>query len=191
MILVFILLGISIFTLLLFLILILSTIKVRIENLQIGKNMEQKKYQIIIEVYFADKIKILKTRFNNKKLRKIYNSKKMQEIDLKKIEKNIPINMISLKILSKVKIEKLDLQIGLGTENAVLTSYAVSLIAGLIGTILPHVGIKNHKKYFYDISPVYAGINTFNMYLDSIISIKIVHIIYIIYSLGMKKARHT
>lgn len=190
MVLVFIVLGILICVAVLFLILILSTIKVKIENFQIGKQMEEKKYKVIIELYFVNKIKILKIRFNSSKLRKIYNSKKLQQIDLKKLEKTVPLNKITLKILSKIKLEKLNLQVALSTGDAVLTSYAVGTIAGTVGAILPHLAIDNNeKKYFYKIQPVYIDENIFNMYLDSIITIKVVHIIYIIYKFGIKMSK--
>lgn len=188
MVLVFIMLEILICVAVLFLILLLSTIKVKIENLQVGKQMEEKRYRVIIELYFINRLKILKIKFNSSRLRKLYSNKKLQEIDLKKIEKALPLNKITLKILSKIKIEKLNLQVALSTGDAVLTSYAVGTIAGTVGAILPHFVIDNNpKKYFYKIQPVYLDENIFNMYLDSIISIKVVHIIYIIYKFGIKK----
>lgn len=188
MILVFIFLGLLIIISILFLIFITSTLKIKIENLQIGNYKNNREYRAFLQLYFLNKIKIFSIRINNERIRKMYSSKQIEKIDFNKIKENIPINRETLSIIKELKleIEKLDLEINIGIEDAVLTSYLVAVIASLISILLPHfVKSRNNKKIKYVVEPIYNK-TKFNMYLDSIISIKIVHIIYIIYQLVKK-----
>lgn len=186
MVLVFILLGIIIALLLIFTILLLSEIQIEIKNLKIGNKEENKNrikdnYEVKITLYFLEKIPILWFRLNNKRIRKISNSKQLEKIDLKAIEKNIKFNKETLETIKniKIKISKLNLRIDLGTEDAILTSYLIAIIASLIGIILPHI-VQNNKidNCKYIINPIYQNRNIYHISLNSIISIKIVHIIY-------------
>lgn len=186
MVLVFILLGIIIVILLIFVILLLSEIQIEIKNLKIGNKEEKKgrikdKYEVKITLYFLEKIPILWFRLNDKKIRRISKSKQLEKIDLKAIEKNVKFNKETIQIIKniKIKISKLNLRIDLGTEDAILTSYLIAFIAGMIGIILPHVVQKNKINYCkYIVNPIYQNRNIYHVNLDSIISIKIVHIIY-------------
>lgn len=188
MILVFVFLGVLIIISILFLIFITSTLKIRIENLKIGNYTSNNEYRAFIQLYFLNKIKILSIRINNERIRKIYSNKQIEKIDFNKIKENIPINRDTLSILKKLKleIEKLNLKINIGIENAVLTSFIVGIMASLIGIVLPYlVKNRNNKEIKYIVEPIYNK-TQFNMHLDSIISVKIVHIIYILYQLVKK-----
>lgn len=191
MILVFIFLGIVIVISILFLILITSTIKIKIENLKLGNIAEKSgEYKILIQIYFLNKIKIFSIKLNNERMRKIYSNKKLEQIDLRKVKQTIPINIETLKIIKglKLKIESLKLEINVGIEDAIITSYTVAIIASLLSIILPHLVKKEDiKKIKYEIKPIYNAL-LFNLKLNSIISLKIVHIIYVIYNL-VKKGR--
>lgn len=186
MVLVFILLSIIIVILLIFVILLLSEIQIEIKNLKIGNKEEKKgrikdKYEVKITLYFLEKIPILWFRLNDKKIRRISKSKQLEKIDLKAIEKNVKFNKETIQIIKniKIKISKLNLRIDLGTEDAILTSYLIAFIAGMIGIILPHVVQKNKiNNCKYIVNPIYQNRNIYHVNLDSIISIKIVHIIY-------------
>ena len=186
MVLVFILLGIIIAVLLIFTILLLSKIQIEIKNLKIGNKEENRgrikdKYDVKITLYFLKKIPILWFRLNDKKIRKISNSKQLEKIDLKAIEKNVKFNKETIQIIKniKIKISKLNLRIDIGTEDAILTSYLIAFIASLIGIILPHIVQKNKiNNCKYIVNPIYQNRNIYHVNLDSIISIKIVHIIY-------------
>lgn len=186
MVLVFILLGIIIAVLLIFTILLLSKIQIEIKNLKIGNKEENRgrikdKYEVKITLYFLEKIPILWFRLNDKKIRKISNSKQLEKIDLKAIEKNVKFNKETIQIIKniKIKISKLNLRIDIGTEDAILTSYLIAIIASLIGIILPHIVQKNKiNNCKYIVNPIYQNRNIYHVNLDSIISIKIVHIIY-------------
>jgi hypothetical protein len=119
-------------------------------------------------------------------MRKIYNSKKIEKIDFNEAKKYIKTNKEIFSLFKKIKIEYLNLSIKIGVEDAVLTSYIVAVISSVISIILPYfVENNDNEKYKYVIEPIYNK-STFQMYLNSIVSIKIVHIIYVIYNLTKK-----
>lgn len=123
-------------------------------------------------------------------MRKIYSNKKLEQIDFSKLKQNIPINIKTLKIIKglQMKIESLKLEINIGIKDVIYTSYTVAIIASILSIILPHLVKKEDiKNIRYEINPIYNTL-TFNLNLDSIISIKVVHIIYVIYNL-VKKGR--
>lgn len=120
----------------------------------------------------------------------MYSNKKLEQIDFNKVKQTIPINMETFKIIKKLKlkIQSLKLEINIGIEDAIYTSYAVATIASILSILLPHLVKKQDiEKVKYEINPIYNTL-IFNLKLDSIISIKIVHIIYVIYNL-VKKGR--
>lgn len=124
-------------------------------------------------------------------MRKIYSNKKLEQIDFSKLKQNIPINIETLKIIKglQIKIESLKLEINIGIEDVIYTSYFVAIIASILSIILPHLVKKEDiQNIKYEINPIYNTL-TFNLSLDSIISLKIVHIIYVIYNL-VKKGRN-
>lgn len=196
MILVFIFLGIIIIIFFLLFILLLSSIVIQINNLELeSKNRYQhpiKDYELIISIKAFNKINIFSKHFNNKKLRKIYSSKKLQKIDIKEIKKNVSLKNINLNIFKFIKIinvEKFILNIEIGTEDAIITSYLNVILASIIGIMLAAVTKGKYiNKCKYLITPMYRSKNEYYIKLDSIISIKIVHIIYIIY-IFIKKGR--
>ena len=117
-------------------------------------------------------------------MRKIYSNKKLEQIDFSKL------NIKTLKIIKglQIKIESLKLEINIGIEDVIYTSYTVAIIASILSIILPHLVKEEHiQNIRYEINTIYNTL-TFNLNLDSIISIKIVHIIYVIYNL-VKKGR--
>ncbi len=123
-------------------------------------------------------------------MRKIYSNKKLEQIDLNKVKQTIPINVETIKIIKnlKLEIESLKLKINIGIEDAIATSYLVAIIASILSIILPHLVKKEDiKNIKYEINPIYNTL-IFNLKLDSIINLKIVHIIYVIYNL-VKKGR--
>lgn len=202
MILVFILFTILIFILLLFTISLLSTLQIEIKNLKLG-NKEQnspkrikEKYEVKISLYFLGKIPILWGKLNNEKMRKIYNSKQLQKIDLQQIEKKVPFQKETLEMLKAIQwnIRTLNLKIAIGTEDAIITSYLIASMASVIGILLPHIAKEHIKDCHYIVTPIYQDKNQYHISLDSIIRIKIVHIIYSMLKIvkkGRKKHERT
>ena len=191
MVLVLFLLEILIFFILLSLLVITSTLKIQIKNLETSNinQINNKNEELIISLWALDKIKWINIHLDKKRLKKINKKIHLEKIDIKKLENNFKLS--DLKQISKlqIKISKLNLYLKLGTGDAVLTAYFISIIASLISIILPHVAKKiERKNYKYYIEPLYSNQYSYEIKFNCIIEVKMVHIINTIYSL-IKKGR--
>ena len=166
MLLVFILLGIiSIILLLLFLILI-STLKVEIQDLKLS-NME-----------------------NDKKASYIIKISKIPKIDIKTIENDFKLEDIKTLKKLHLKISKLKLNAILGLESPVTTAFLIAILSSGISIAIPHLIKKWDKEsYKYNIQPIYNNQNLYKISLNCIIELKVVHIINVIYILVKKGKR--
>lgn len=192
-----------------------SSIRISIINLEI--NTENKDiindYEFEMGIYFFYKMRIIKLTINEKKIKKLQNSKfikKMCNVNLervtKKIEKKLQDKVIQdyknfnilnfIKVLLKElkpEILKFNLNFKIGVQDIMITTYAIPIISTLISFILKltvkDVNSKNKKRdYYYKIEPIYNK-NIINLRLNCIINVKIVHIINIIYIFLIKKRR--
>ena len=181
MLLVFFLLGAILTIISIIYLLLLSDIKIQINRLQIRKNEVGAKVEILIGVgiYLFNRFKIIEFTIDNKKLKKLYQSGKL---DIKRLRDHQKFNKDSLKTIKKLKfnIEQFKLVGNIGTENAILTSFISVLIHSMIA-ILVIPKIKDKRNYYENVMPVYLNQNIVNLTLYCIINIKIVHIINIIY----------
>ena len=177
-----------------FILLNFSTVKIEIKNLKVsfpkinGKNTNEH-YEISINLYLFDRIKILKSSITRSKIKKRglnQKIKKLQKILIKN-RGNFNFNIFnSIKILN-FDIEKLKLKINLGTEDAAITAISTGAIAGVIGIGLKDK-IKDINNIKFKVDPVYLDKNFLEVYLDGIFTIKKIHIIHIIiYMLKEKK----
>ena len=204
MILVFIFLSIIIFLSLILLILMMSNIKIKIKKLNIINFRSDKKYKIYFQIYLFDKIKIISIKIDNKKINKITKSNRFNNIikseQLPRLFKSIDLKKIlSINRKLNIKFEELDLKLKLGIGNVIINSYIIAIFSTIISTILArntnnnksinnnndnNININNcnnNRNLFYCIIPDYNN-KVFKMNLDCIISIKIVHIILVLYN---------
>lgn len=192
-----------------------SSIKISIINLEIDTDNKDiiGDYQIEVGIYFFKKIRIMKFTVNEKKVRRLQNSKFIKRISninfgrvTKRLEKRLHDKMMLdyknfnilnfVKVLSKEikpEILKFKLNLKIGAQDIIVTTYAIPIISTLISFVLKltvkDVKLKNKKRnYYYKIEPIYNK-NIINLRLDCIINVKIVHIINIIYILLIKKRR--
>lgn len=183
MILVFIFLSLLFIIILLITILLFSAISIQIENLKISNTQEKKiedNYKVRIKLLFLSKVPIFAINLNSKKMRNIYSSKKLEKIDYKKIKSKIPnrINIFKLIKILQIKIKSLNLKVKIGTIDILSTSYIVGIIASIISILLCFTtNKKDIKKVYYKILPIYNQKNEYNIELNSIIQVEIVHII--------------
>lgn len=175
----------------LFIIIILSTIKLNIKkcnitNIKEGRKKKgiDKEIAIYLEIFLLGFIKIGKIKITEKLLEKL----KIKN-DVKSIRKDVnvakSINIIEIIKKLKIKPEKIKMYLAIGTENVMLTVNLVAIISSIIAIIFRGV---NPKKTEYRIIPLYNYGNSIKFNLNCIISVKIVHIIYVIYIL-LKKRR--
>ena len=153
------------------------------------------KYEIKISLKFLEKIPILHLKFNKEKIEKIRKSKRFKKIDVQKITNKIKQNestqketIQAIKTI-KIKLEEFNFIAYIGTEDSIISSYATAFIATVIGIALPHLAGKNINNCSYKIIPIYHNKNEYNISLDGIICIKIVHIISNMFNFIRKKKK--
>ena len=176
---------------LIFLVLLItfSTIRIQVENFEASniENMKKpKNYKIKIALYLFNKIKWIWISLDDKKIQKISQKSKWNEVDIKKY-----VDVKDIKLVKKLspKISFLNLKVKLGTFDILATTYFVAILSTFVAVLLPYT-IKKYKKenYYYEILPVYSDKNLYEIKLNCIIEEKMVHIISIVYAL-LKKRR--
>lgn len=176
---------------LIFLVLLItfSTIRIQVENFETSniENMKKpKNYKIKIALYLFNKIKWIWISLDDKKIQKISQKSKWNEVDIKKY-----VDVKDIKLVKKLspKISFLNLKVKLGAFDILTTTYLVAILSTFIAVLLPYT-IKKYKKenYYYEILPVYSDKNLYEIKLNCIIEEKMVHIISIVYAL-LKKRR--
>lgn len=192
-----------------------SSIRISIINLEIDTDNKDiiNDYQFEVGIYFFNKMRIIKLTINEKRIKKLQNSKfvkRMCNVNFarvtKKLEKKLQDKVIQgykrfnilnfIKVLLKElkpEILKFNLSLKIGVEDIMITTYVIPIISTLISFILKltvkDVNLKNKKRdYYYKIEPIYNK-NIINLRLNCIINVKIVHIINIIYIFLIKKRR--
>lgn len=180
-----ILLGIFLLFCILAMLILLSSISIEVEQFYKENNKElQLRKPIVFRIKLLDKITIVKWKITKRKIDQLEKDKKIPHMDLETIEREHIFQKKNRDFIKNLKIclESLSLKIAIGTEDAVLTSYTVALLASAISILLPHiVCMKNKKKCYYTVLPKYENKNEYQIEFSSIIRIKIVHIIYSIY----------
>lgn len=196
------------FIILITIILLFSKIKINVNKfnyLSINPKNRKTDYNIIIQLIILKKFPILEIKFNKNNIIKIEKIKrkiknKFETFDFIEIKKNKEVKKKILKIIKKLKIDidKINLNIEIGTENAVLTSFIIPIVATLLTYILKN-NIKNNviksEENKFKIQPIYYNQNLLNILFSGIFEIKMIHIINIIYILrkkeGVKKYERT
>lgn len=178
--------GLFILINLILLILVASSIKINIKSMVAQNTLDsgtKHDFNIDIGICIFNKMSLFVIHINKSKIKKSKIYKKIKNAQtVPKIE--------TIKNIGKLspKIKQLDLNIKLGTEDAVITSTINTILNILISTLLPIVAdYKDYKNIRYEIQPVYSGKNAFELKLKSIIYIKIVHIISIIFIIFQKR----
>ena len=162
MILVFILCTIVIIITLLISMIILSTLRIKVTNLELSNMQENQKFKINLKVYLYlfNHIKWLRINLDNKKVKKIYNKIKLSNIDFKKLEKDFKLKDINKLKQLEPKFAYFNLDFNIGVEDVILTSFAVFLISTILSIILPYTIKKyNENNYKYKIEPLYMNKN--------------------------------
>ena len=188
---VFLLCSLTIILIVLIITIIITKAKISIEvkNLKIKANKKiyiNDDYKVVLKIIILNKIPILKLNLNNEKL-VLERNKRINKRDLKeekflknKIKKEI------LKHFSDIQINKLNLTIKIGTENAFFTSMIIPIVSSIISIILMK-NITNVEKQKYVVEPIYLNQNILEILISGIFEIKLIHIINIIYILKQKE----
>lgn len=178
--------------------LIFSKIKVEIDNFRFSSETQKHindKYRLIFKLCVFYKIPILKLKITSNTIEKLKNEDKMKR-KIKNFESEVlnnknKINRRIVEVLKKLKLEILNMNlfIEIGTNDAVVTSFIVPIIATILSIYLKNKinTKKNYEEIKYIIKPDYSGKNNINIEFSGIFQLKMIHIINIIYILNKKK----
>ena len=178
-----VLLFFCLFIVILILIVILfSHVKVNVKSFQFLKGeTDLLKFNISVGIYLFNKFKILWVNFDKAKIKKMNfrNKIKVQKFDQEiiKLTKNLGL-----------KIEKINLDLRFDTNSIFITTYLVVIISTVLSIIFSKIAKKQHDCK-YNIIPIYRNTNSIDINLNGIISVKLVHIISMLYIL-VKKGRN-
>lgn len=178
----FIILGISI---LIILLIICSYLKINIKEFEI-LNTKIIKLNLTISLNLFNKIAWLKLTLNQKKIKKLQNSKKLAILNkilktrIIKDYKNVKEIVIKdwqqiLKKIGKLDVERLKLKTVIGTENAAVTAYLTGIVSAVLGIIFA----RGMPKIEYLVEPTYREKNHMFLSINCIITLNLVHIINI------------
>ena len=179
MILVLFLCAILIILILIIFAIIFSTIRIKIRKLEFTNIHENKmNYKIKVSMYFFNKLKWLSLNLDNKKMKKMFTKMHLEKIDIEKIERDLQLSDIKAILGIAPKISYLDLNIKLGLENILLTTYVIPFLCTIISMILPKI---TEKKDFnnvkYKVGPIYKEENLYDIQASSNIEIKVINIL--------------
>ena len=166
----------------LFFVIIFSTLKIEVKNFKIS-NLEKSKenafiYEVTISLEILNKLKYFSLNLNAKKIRKITLKMHLDKTKLKELEREISLSDIKEIANIKPKISYMDLQLKLGIEDILATTYAVPIISTLISILLPLLVEKeNLRNIKYEIKPMYNMGNIYDINLDIGIKVKILKVL--------------
>lgn len=171
--------------------LVFSRIRIEVINFKFSSQTKRhinKDYKVIIKLCILKKIPILKVNITKTKLEKMKIKEKIKNIDFKIIQNKNKFDKNAIKAIKKsnININKINLDLEIGTENATLTSVIVPAISTILAILLSRK-IENPKNQLFIIQPVYINQNLINIVFSGIFEMKMIHIINIIYILNRKK----
>ena len=85
-----------------------------------------------------------------------------------------------------IEIQKVNLYIDIGMENAMLTAIVIGTISTIISIII-NQNSNDYNEVKYMVNPIYINQNIINIIISGIFELKIRNIIYIIYLLNKKE----
>ncbi len=179
-------------------ILIILTIRIKFEFINFKFNSQNKEhlkkdYEIKITLFTFQKVPILKTKINNKKINKIINNEKIKNIikkqEMRIIEDRKNVDKKILKGLKKlnIELEEMNLNILIGTEDASITAFIIPIISTALAVILSKNVKECNDKQVFLINPVYINQNLINIEFSGIFQIKMIHIINTICIVNKRK----
>ena len=156
-------------------------IKFEIENLKINfpkvrNKITNKNSKVSLKIYILKVIKIFEVD-----LKKIdFKDEKVKNKLQKQFEDN-KLNLDTIKFLRNISyiVEKMNLNISIGTEDSAITALSVGILYTVISNFL-NKKVIDINEVKYDIKPIYNSKNIIDIELDSIITLKFENIINII-----------
>ncbi len=170
---------VSIFLIIINIMIFFTEIKIQVEDFKFDSQNKEtnKSFKVIIKLNIFKKVNYFKFTINNDKI-KSYNTKQSFDIIFKDVFKGEK-NKKNLKNKKQIKIEKLNLNIDVGTEDAALTAIITGIVSIIISFLIGQ-NVKSGNDINWNINSIYNS-NLLKLELNCIISIKLIHIINRIY----------
>ena len=177
--------------------LIFSKIKIKVKKINFEmfrSKLFKNDYCINAGIYLYGKIKFLSVNFENNyikmfgrkinvrniKMNKFY--KNIMKTDMREIDKKEIIN--NFKNLN-VKFEKFNLNLDLGTDSTLVTSFLIFVVSTIVSIIVKKgVTRYNPKKHSFIITPRYENYNLIKIDLNCILSFKTLNVLKMIWKIN-------
>ncbi len=168
---------------------IISTIRISINEFETTNLTTAKlRYQLKISFYIFNKIKWFSFKLNNRKINKIFRKMHLDNLDIKQLEKDIRLSDVDEILKIKPKISYMNLDLKLGIDDVILTTYLVPIVSTIIAIILPYMSKKSDiNSIYYKIEPIYNMKNKYYIKLNIVLNIKIVNLLNCIYKIYRNK----
>jgi len=166
----------------------LSYVEIEVKKFKFNSNYKKDKrvedYLIYMRFKFLNKITWMKLEYKKTKKHKIFNHKMINKvIDFKDV-----LRIKYLKILNP-RVQKIDLNLKVDVLDTVTTSLGVGIVSAVLSIILVNrIDNYNSKDYNYRITPIYGEKPQIIITLNCIFTVKMVHIINIVYMLFKKRS---
>lgn len=165
---------------------LLAILKIFIKEKEDEKKLEFFNYIKInakLRINIFNKIPINILKIDEQRIKRIllnqYQKEVMKNKDIEKEKKKA--KKITKKLLPTMILQKTNLDVELGTDDAAITALTTSALNIVIAIFLPYIAdINKLQNYNYKITPIYLDKNVFFLQFGCIITSKIVHIIKII-----------
>ncbi len=183
---------------------VFSKLKIVVNSLEFemnGKVKAKNNYQIRVGLYLYRKLKIIGITFEEDKIKFLnfsitYKNLKQTKFFQNMIRKDAieldkQVLKDNIKLLS-MRFEKVNLNVRLGTESTLITSFLTFAISTAISFILQKGITKyNPNKHKFIITPLYENRDNIAVYLDLIASFKFVNIVKVLFELNkLSKNEH-
>ena len=184
--------------LIIFLCLITIRVKIKIVNLEIDTlkgqgNYIKEDFFAIITIYILEKIPVLRLKITKERFQKIQTSNRLNKIknkfNQKFIENKNDFDKDVFLLLYKfpTNLYDLDVNIEIGTESIMFTTFIVPVISTIIALLLKKYA--KGKSQRFNVKPIYNEKNSLKLEFNGIFEIKMIHIINTICILKKKKGR--
>lgn len=153
-----------------------------------NSNTDKSNYIIIFSLYFLNRIKFLSIKFDRKKMEKLITKMHLEKMDIQKLEREIKLSDIKEVINIKPKVSYLNLDIKVGVDDVLVTTYIIPILCTVFTLILPRVTKKeNVNDIKYVVEPIYNNGNVLHLKLESNIELKIINILNCIFRIYRSK----
>lgn len=160
-------------------ILILSKIRIEINNLQFNSKKIKcshlnDDYKISIKLIILKVIPLIWVNIDKQKIEKI---KQKQKINFKNLNKKISKEKVK-KLIEQIQIKNFYLKLNFGTDFTLITSILIPVLSTIIATKLSKNSV-NPEKQRFEIHPIYNFGNAVDLVLSTILEINVIDIIKI------------